>query len=57
MAHNQEVVGSNPGTAYWMDVSKLLAITLKKIGNKVSQMWHPKNIFTSNIKYIFTLLD
>ncbi len=21
MAHNQEVVGSNPGTVYWMDVS------------------------------------
>jgi hypothetical protein len=46
MAHNQEVVGSNPGTAYWMDVSKLLAITLKKIGNKGSQMGHTK-------KYIY----
>ena len=21
MAHDQEVVGSNPGTVYWMDVS------------------------------------
>jgi hypothetical protein len=21
MAHDQEVVGSNPGTIYWMDVS------------------------------------
>ncbi len=30
MAHDQEVVGSNPGTVYWMDVSDLLAITLKK---------------------------
>jgi hypothetical protein len=30
MAHDQEVVGSNPGTIYWMDVSNLLAITLKK---------------------------
>jgi hypothetical protein len=29
MAHDQEVVGSNPGTVYWMDVSDLLAITLK----------------------------
>jgi hypothetical protein len=29
-AHDQEVVGSNPGTVYWMDVSHLLAITLKK---------------------------
>jgi hypothetical protein len=30
MAHDQEDVGSNPGTKYWMDVSDLLAITLKK---------------------------
>jgi hypothetical protein len=29
MAHDQEVVGSNPSTVYWMDVSNLLAITLK----------------------------
>jgi hypothetical protein len=28
-ALHQEVVGSNPGTIYWMDVSDLLAITLK----------------------------
>ena len=30
MAHDQEVVGSNPGTVYWMDVSDLLDITLMK---------------------------
>jgi hypothetical protein len=30
MAHDQEVVGLNPGTIYWMDVSDLLAITLNK---------------------------
>jgi hypothetical protein len=30
MAHDQEVLGSNPGTMYWMDVSNLLAITLKE---------------------------
>jgi hypothetical protein len=30
MADNQEVMGSNPGTVYWMDVSDLLAITIKK---------------------------
>jgi hypothetical protein len=29
MAHDQEVVGSNPSTVYWMDVSNFLAITLK----------------------------
>jgi hypothetical protein len=38
MAHDQEVVGSNPSTVYWMDVSNLHAITLKKIENKSSQM-------------------
>jgi hypothetical protein len=27
-AHDQEVVGSNPGTVHWMDVSDLLAVTL-----------------------------
>jgi hypothetical protein len=30
MAHDPEVVGLNPGTVYWMDVSNLIAITLKK---------------------------
>jgi hypothetical protein len=38
MAHDREVVGSNPGTIYWMDVCNLQAITLKKIENKGSQM-------------------
>jgi hypothetical protein len=47
MAHDQEVVGSNPGTVYWMDVSNLLAITLKKIENKGSQMGQ-KNIYFFN---------
>jgi hypothetical protein len=42
MAYDQEVVGSNPSTVYWMDVSNLLAITLKKIENKGSQMGHTK---------------
>jgi hypothetical protein len=30
MAHDQEVMGSKPSTVYWMDVSDLLAITIKK---------------------------
>jgi hypothetical protein len=42
MAHDQEVVGSSPGTIFWMDVSNLLAITLKKIENKGKQMGHTK---------------
>jgi hypothetical protein len=28
-ANDQEVMGSKPGTIYWMDVSNLLAITTK----------------------------
>ncbi len=42
MAHDQEVVGSNPGTIYWMDISDDAAITLKKFENKGSQMGHTK---------------
>jgi hypothetical protein len=30
IVHDQEVVGSNPDTVYWMDVGDFLAITLKK---------------------------
>jgi hypothetical protein len=46
MAHDQEVVGSNPGTVYWMDVSELLAITLKEKSKiKVTKWGTPKNIF------------
>jgi hypothetical protein len=40
MAHDLEVKGLNTGTVYWMYVSDLLAITLKKIENKGSQMGH-----------------
>ncbi len=38
MAHDQEFVGSNPGTVYCMDVSDLKAITRKKFENKGSQI-------------------
>jgi hypothetical protein len=52
MAHDQEVVGSNPSTIYWMDVSDLLAITLKrKIENKSTQV---KNTFFFN-QLLFSL--
>ncbi len=50
ITHDQEVVGSNPGTVYWMDVSNLLAITLKKTITytkikkiKVAEWGTPKN--------------
>jgi hypothetical protein len=54
MAHDQEVVGSNPGTVYWMDVSNLLAITLKKIENKGSQMGHTKKVFLKRSYFYVT---
>jgi hypothetical protein len=45
MAHDQEVVGSNPGTVYWMDVSNLLGITLKKNWKiKVAKWGTPKKL-------------
>jgi hypothetical protein len=50
MAHDQVVVGSNPGTVYCMDVSDLLANTLKKIENKGSQMGHTKKVFLKKYK-------
>jgi len=55
MAHDQEVVGSNRGTVYWMDLSNWPTITLKKIGNKGSQMGHTKKkrLFISSYAYRF----
>jgi hypothetical protein len=52
MAHDQEVVGSNPCITYWMDVSKLPDITLKKNYNKGSQMGHieKKKIITLKLQ-------
>jgi hypothetical protein len=52
MAHDQEVMGSNPGTVYWMDVSDLLAITFKEKSKiKVAKWGTPKNIL-KNVKNI-----
>jgi hypothetical protein len=45
MAHDQEVVGSNPGYVYCMDVSNMLAITIKKIEIKVAKWGTPKKYF------------
>jgi len=46
MAHNQEVMGWNPGTIYWMDVSDACYYinTNKNNENKGSQMGHTKKI-------------
>ena len=45
MAHDQEIVGSNPGTVYWMDVSDASYYIIENIENKGSQMGHTKKIF------------
>jgi hypothetical protein len=51
MAHDQEVVGSNPGTIYWMAISNLLAITLKKkLEIKVAKWCTPKKYLKEIIK-------
>ncbi len=43
MAHDQEVVVSNPSTVYWMDVSDDASNYIKKkIENKGRQMGHTK---------------
>ncbi len=42
MAHDQEIVGSNPGTVYWMDVSNACYYIKEKIENKGSQIGHTK---------------
>jgi len=56
MAHDPEVVGSNPGTIYWMDVSDLLAITLKeKFKIKVAKWGIPKKYFKKELN--LTLLN
>jgi hypothetical protein len=54
MAHNQEVVGSNPGTIYWMDVSDACYYinTHQNNENKGSQMGHTKKF---KKKYLFGL--
>ncbi len=50
MADDQEVMGSNRGTVYWMDVSDLLAITLKEnLKIKVAKWGKPKKIFKKNV--------
>ena len=40
MAHDQEVVGSNPGNVYWMDVS----YHIKENGIKGSQIGRTKKL-------------
>jgi len=43
MAHDQEIVGSKPGTIYWMDVSGAIYY-IKKVEIKVANCCTPKKI-------------
>ena len=56
MAHDQEVVGSNSDTVYWMDVSVASYYIIEKYRNKGSQMGHTKkNIKKKEIYTCFKL--
>jgi hypothetical protein len=53
MANDQEVMGSNPGTIYWMDVSEAIYYIHMKITKiKVAK----KKIF-KKMKFLTTYLD
>jgi hypothetical protein len=42
MAHDQEIMGSNPGTVYWMDVSDASYYIREKFKIKVAKWGTPK---------------
>jgi hypothetical protein len=42
MAHDQEIVGLNPGTVYWMDVSDASYYITEKLKIKVAKWGTPK---------------
>ncbi len=54
IAHDQEVVGSNPDTVYWMDVSDAsYNINIQENNeNKGSPTGHTKKLFKKLILYI-----
>jgi hypothetical protein len=56
MAHDQEVVGSNPCTKYWMDVSDDASHHIKrKLKIKVAKWGTPKNLKKSK-KSLFSII-
>jgi hypothetical protein len=50
MAHDQEVMGSNPGTIYWMDVSDASYYVLNKMEIKVAKLGTPRTSVEMLIK-------
>jgi hypothetical protein len=51
MAHDQEVVGSNPDTVYWMDVSIAFYYILEKQKIKVAKGGTPKKTLKKNARF------
>jgi hypothetical protein len=49
-AHDQEVMSSNPGTIYWMDVSDASCYIQENIENKGSRMGHTKKVIKKKTK-------
>jgi hypothetical protein len=49
MVHDQEIVGSNPGTVYWMDVSDASYYIKDKFKIKVAKWGTPKKNLKSGI--------
>ncbi len=43
MAHDQEVLGSNPGTVYWMDVSYYIKV---KVNEAHQKKYKKKNTYS-----------
>ena len=50
MAHDQEVVSSNPSTVYWMDVSDACFYVKNKMEIKVAKYATPKKKNTTTTK-------
>jgi hypothetical protein len=49
MAHDQEVVGSNPGNVDWMDISVASYYIKEKLKIKVAKWGTPKIYLKNNI--------
>ncbi len=58
MAHDQEVVGSNPDTVYWMDVSSASYYINPKIMKiKVAEWGTPKKKLKKNLNIVIFKKD
>ena len=55
MADDQEIMGSNPGTVYWMDFSDASYYIIEKLKMKVAKWGTPKKYLKK--KEILILFD